>query len=86
MRVLGGLMEKPLYMDNCYLKEFEATVEFVKDDKYVILDKTLDPAKIVNFIKATFKLHPSVLKIQKVDSIPLTQNGKPDYQCLYKSI
>ena len=40
MRVLGGLMEKPLYMDNCYLKEFEATVESVKDDKYVILDKT----------------------------------------------
>lgn len=38
--VLGGLMEKPLYMDNCYLKEFEATVESVKDDKYVILDKT----------------------------------------------
>tara|TARA_Y100000310_G_scaffold112450_1_gene110927 strand:- start:1379 stop:2089 length:711 start_codon:yes stop_codon:yes gene_type:complete len=33
-------MEKPLYMDNCYLKEFEATVESVKDDKYVILDKT----------------------------------------------
>jgi len=33
-------MQKPLYMDNCYLKEFEATVESVKDDKYVILDNT----------------------------------------------
>jgi misacylated tRNA(Ala) deacylase len=33
-------MEKPLYMDNCYLKEFEATVESVKDDKYVILNQT----------------------------------------------
>jgi len=33
-------MKNPLYMDNCYLKEFEATVESVKDDKYVILDKT----------------------------------------------
>jgi len=33
-------MEKPLYMDNCYLKEFEATVESVKDDKFVVLDKT----------------------------------------------
>jgi len=33
-------MDKPLYMDDCYLKEFEATVESVKDDKYVILDKT----------------------------------------------
>ena len=33
-------MDKPLYMDNCYLKEFEATVESVKDDKYVVLDKT----------------------------------------------
>ena len=29
-----------LYMDNCYLKEFEAVVESVKDDKYVVLDKT----------------------------------------------
>ena len=27
-------------MDDSYLKEFEAVVESVKDDKYVILDKT----------------------------------------------
>ena len=27
-------------MDNCYLKEFEATVESVKDDKYVVLSQT----------------------------------------------
>ena len=33
-------MSKDLYMDDCYLKEFEATVESVKDDKYVILDQT----------------------------------------------
>lgn len=33
-------MNNALYMDNCYLKEFEATVESVKDDKYVVLDKT----------------------------------------------
>ena len=33
-------MDNALYMDNCYLKEFEAKVESVKDDKYVILDKT----------------------------------------------
>jgi misacylated tRNA(Ala) deacylase len=33
-------MQKPLYMDNCYLKEFEATVESVKDDKYVALSQT----------------------------------------------
>jgi misacylated tRNA(Ala) deacylase len=33
-------MQKPLYMDNCYLKEFEATVESVKDDKYVVLSQT----------------------------------------------
>lgn len=33
-------MNNALYMDNMYLKEFEATVESVKDDKYVILDKT----------------------------------------------
>ncbi len=33
-------MDNALYMDNCYLKEFEATVESVKDDKYVILSQT----------------------------------------------
>ncbi len=33
-------MDNALYMDNCYLKEFEATVESVKDDKYVVMDKT----------------------------------------------
>jgi len=33
-------MDNPLYMDNCYLKEFEATVESVKDDKYVVLSQT----------------------------------------------
>ena len=31
---------KELYMQDSYLKEFEATVEGVKDDKYVVLDKT----------------------------------------------
>ena len=29
-----------LYLLDCYLKEFEATVESVKDDKYVVLDRT----------------------------------------------
>lgn len=29
-----------LYLDNCYLKEFDATVQSVKDDKYVVLDKS----------------------------------------------
>src|SRR3989338_361447 len=33
-------MESALYMDDSYLKEFEATVESVKDDKFVVLDKT----------------------------------------------
>ena len=33
-------MEKALYMDDCYLKEFEAVVESVKDGKYVVLDQT----------------------------------------------
>tara|TARA_Y100000031_G_C8224207_1_gene387498 strand:- start:951 stop:1664 length:714 start_codon:yes stop_codon:yes gene_type:complete len=31
---------KALYMDDSYLKEFEATVESVKDDKYIVLDQT----------------------------------------------
>lgn len=29
-----------LYFDDCYLKEFDATVESVKDGKYVVLDQT----------------------------------------------
>ena len=33
-------MEKPLYMDDCYLKEFEAVVESIKDGKYVVLNQT----------------------------------------------
>ncbi|MBI3027666.1 alanyl-tRNA editing protein [Candidatus Woesearchaeota archaeon] len=33
-------MQNALYMDDSYLKEFEAAVESVKDDKYVVLDKT----------------------------------------------
>ena len=33
-------MGQALYMDDSYLKEFEATVESVKDDKYIALDKT----------------------------------------------
>lgn len=33
-------MENALYMDDSYLKEFEATVEDVKDGKFVILNKT----------------------------------------------
>ena len=33
-------MESALYMNDSYLKEFEATVESVRDDKFIILDKT----------------------------------------------
>lgn len=33
-------MEKALYMNDSYLREFEATVESVKDDKFIVLDKT----------------------------------------------
>ena len=33
-------MENALYMDDSYLKEFEAVVESIKDDKFVVLDKT----------------------------------------------
>ena len=35
------LMSKVLYMDDGYLKEFEAEVESVKDNKYVVLAKLL---------------------------------------------
>lgn len=33
-------MVKALYLDDSYMKEFEAVVESVKDDKYVVLDQT----------------------------------------------
>ena len=33
-------MQSALYMNDSYLKEFEAVVESVKDDKFVVLDKT----------------------------------------------
>lgn len=33
-------MEQALYLKDCYLKEFDATVTSVKDDKYVVLDRT----------------------------------------------
>jgi len=33
-------MQQALYMDDMYLKEFEAIVESVKDNKYVVLDRT----------------------------------------------
>lgn len=29
-----------LYLEDCYIKEFDAVVESVKDDKFVVLDKT----------------------------------------------
>ncbi len=33
-------MSNALYMEDSYLKEFEATVKSVKDDKFVVLDQT----------------------------------------------
>lgn len=33
-------MVKAIYMDDCYVKEFDAVVESVKDDKYVVLNQT----------------------------------------------
>ena len=33
-------MESALYMNDSYLKEFETVVESIKDDKFVVLDKT----------------------------------------------
>ena len=34
------MTEEALYMDDSYLKEFDAKVVGVKDEKYIILDKT----------------------------------------------
>ena len=33
-------MENALYMDDSYLREFEATVKSVKDGKFAVLDET----------------------------------------------
>jgi misacylated tRNA(Ala) deacylase len=35
-----GDMMQALYLNDCYLKEWDATIESVKDGKYVVLDKT----------------------------------------------
>ena len=34
-------MTNPLYLDDAYLKECEATVSAVNDSKYIILDETI---------------------------------------------
>lgn len=33
-------MDKPLYFEDCYMKEFDAKVVSVKNDKFVVLDNT----------------------------------------------
>ena len=39
LHISGDHMEI-LYLDDCYLKEFVATVKSVKDDKFIVLDRT----------------------------------------------
>ena len=33
-------MSKAIYLDNCYLKEFESVVKSIKDGKYIVLEET----------------------------------------------
>jgi hypothetical protein len=34
---------------------------------------------ILDLVNANFSFHPTNLRLQKLDAIPLNSNGKPDY-------
>jgi acyl-CoA synthetase (AMP-forming)/AMP-acid ligase II len=56
-----------------------------KDDEKLIIcvtnEETEDIA-IKNFLKDKMQIHPSVVKIVKLEQIPLTANGKTDYKAI----
>lgn len=54
-------------------------------DKAIVVYSTNpneEEAQIVQWLNETYKLHPTVFKIRIIESIPLTANGKPDYNSL----
>jgi len=76
-------MSEVLYLLDCYLKEFDATVESVKDDKFVVLDRTAfypnaggqpyDTGKIISEDGTEYP----VVFVGKFDGIISHEVGKP---------
>jgi long-chain acyl-CoA synthetase len=57
------------------------------DDKLMLLVSTGHEGQlkdISDYLVSELKLHPTVIKIIKVEAIPLTVNGKPDYAAMRK--
>ena len=44
-----------------------------------------DHSKIVQWLSLEFKLHPTCFKVRTIETIPLTVNGKPNYNFLLSS-
>ncbi|WP_406657874.1 alanyl-tRNA editing protein AlaXM [Methanolobus sp. ZRKC2] len=59
-----------LYLKDCYLKEFEATVESVKDDKFVVLDRT------AFYPKSGGQPHDTGILVRDGEEFPVTFVGK----------
>jgi len=54
-------------------------------DKAVVVYSTNpneEQTQIVQWLSGTYKLHPSVFRLRIIESIPLTANGKPNYNSL----
>ncbi len=73
-----------LYLLDCYLKEFEATVDSVKDDKYVVLDKTAfypnaggQPYDTGKFIRLSDGEEFPVVFVTKFDDVISHEISKP---------
>lgn len=63
-------MNPALYMDDSYLKEFEATVKSVQDDKFVVLDKT------AFYPKGGGQPHDTGVLIKDGEEFPVVFTGK----------
>jgi len=61
-----------LYLKDCYLREFEAMVESVKDDKFVVLDKT------AFYPKSGGQPHDTGVLVHEGEEFPVVFVGKFD--------
>jgi acyl-CoA synthetase (AMP-forming)/AMP-acid ligase II len=58
------------------------------DDKKMLVGQVsgnVSHKTITDFLVAELKIHPTVLKIENIEEIPLTVNGKPDYNRIYET-
>ncbi|MBN2110749.1 MAG: alanyl-tRNA editing protein [Methanosarcinaceae archaeon] len=59
-----------LYLKDCYLKEFEATVENVKDDRFIVLDRT------AFYPNSGGQPHDTGLLVRDGEEFPVTYVGR----------